>query len=87
MDRILIRGELLGPFQHLYVFQKDRLIEKIGVNMNDLAEVTFALINRYQIKNINLSGGPRVFMEGIERQLRQAGIDNYNLDDLTFKYI
>ena len=87
MDRLLIRGELLGPFQHLYIFQNDKLVEKIGVNMNDLTEITFSLINKYQIKTIHLSGAPRVFMEGIEQQIKQAGIDTYHLNDLTFKYV
>ena len=86
MNTLLIRGEPFGPFQRLYVFKDNEKIESIGVQIEDLDEVAFDLIKRYDIKNINLSGA-RLYMQGIEKQLKEAGITTYSLDDLTFKYV
>lgn len=86
MNTLLIRGEPFGPFQRLYVFKDNEKTESIGVQMKDLDEVAFDLIKRYNIKHINLSGA-RLYMQGIEKQLKEAGITTYSLDDLTFKYV
>lgn len=86
MNSLLIRGEPFGPFQHLYVFENDKRIESIGISIENLEEIAFALIEKYNITHINLSGS-RVYMQGIEQQLKKAGVTTYSTDDLTFKYL
>lgn len=86
MYTLLVRGEPFGPYQRLYVFENETKVESIGVPFEDLNEIAFALIKQYNIKHINLSGA-RVYMEGIEKQLKEAGVVTYSTDDLTFKYV
>lgn len=86
MYTLLIRGEPFELYQFLYVFKDDERIERIGVLMEDLETITFSLIAKYHIKQINLSG-IRSFMEGIEKQIKDAGITTYSIDNLIFKHV
>lgn len=86
MNRLLIRGEMFGQFQYLYVFHGEQMIEKLGVTMDDMQETVFSLIQKHNIKHIDLSGAHR-FMLGIEDQLKRASIETYSLDDISFRYI
>ena len=86
MNRLLVRGEPVGPFQHVYVFQGDKLVDKLGIGIDDLNDVVFSLAKKYNINHIDLSGS-RVYMMGIEEQIKRAGIENYNINDLTFRYV
>ena len=86
MNKLLIRGEVTGPKQYIYVFKDDKRVESIGVDINDLNEIAFACIQKYNITNIDLSGA-RMYMQGIEKSLIESGLTNYNISNLSFKYI
>ena len=88
MYRLIIRGEPVGPFQHIYVFDNsDKLVTSLGVTLDDLEEVVFELIQKYNIKTIDLSGY-KAYMEGIEKNLKETGITTYRLDsDISFRYV
>ena len=87
MKRLLIRGTPTEVFEHLYVFNDgDVLTESIGVKFEDLEETVFALLSKYEINHIDLSGS-RVYIEGIERQIRKAGATTYSINDLSFRYV
>lgn len=86
MHTLLIRGELFSPLQHIYIFENNNMIEKIGIEMDYLEDAVFAAIEKYNIKHINLSGAYQ-FMHGIENKLKHTGVETYSLDDLTFKYV
>ena len=87
MKRLLVRGTPTEVFEHLYVFNdEDVLTESIGVKFEDLEETVFALLAKYEINHIDLSGS-RVYTEGIERQIRKAGATTYSINDLSFRYV
>lgn len=86
MNRIIVRGEPVGPFQYVSVFVDNQRVESLGVKIDDLVDITFALITKYEISHIDLSG-TRGYMQGIEQQLKTAAITTYGLNDLTFKYV
>jgi hypothetical protein len=87
MKRLLIRGTPTEVFEHLYVFNDgDSVTESLGVRFEDLEETVFALLEKYKIKHIDLSGS-RVYTEGIERQIRKAGATTYSINDLSFRYV
>jgi hypothetical protein len=86
MYTLLIRCEVFDPCRRLYVFKDQEKIESIGVSAEDFNEIAFELIHRYDIKHISLSGA-RMYMQGIEEQLKETGITTYSVDDLTFKYV
>ena len=86
MNRLLIRGEPTGPFQHIYVFENDKMVESIGIGIDDLEEIVFALVEKYNIDPIDLSGA-RAYMRGIEDKITKAGLTEYNLSGLSFRYL
>lgn len=86
MDRLLVKGDPVGPFQYLYVFKNDKMIESMGVSYNDLADTAFLLLKKYNLTHIDLSGS-RFYTEGIEKAIKEYSVIDYNKDDLTFRYV
>ena len=86
MDRIIIRGDLIAPFQHLYVYKNGEKIDAIGVLFEDLAETVLSYLQKYKLTQLDLSG-PRVYMEGVEKIIKEAIIKEYNFSDITFRYV
>ena len=86
MNRLIVRGEPVGPFQYISVFVDDQRVDSLGVQFEDLEELVFAYIEKYNIKHIDLSGA-RGYMEGIEEKLKRTAVETYSLDDLTFRYV
>lgn len=86
MNKILVRGEPTGPFQYIYIFQEDQVIEKIGVPFNDIEDIVLDFINKYQINTIHLSGNKN-YMKGIEKKITEVGSVIYGMNDLVFKYV
>ena len=86
MDRLIIRGEPVGPFQHVYAYVNGEKVASIGIGIEDLVEVVFAMLEKYNIDHIDLSGS-RFYMEGIETKIKEAGATLYSNNNLIFKYV
>lgn len=86
MDRIIIRGDLAAPFQHLYVYKNGERIDTIGVLFEDLTETVLSYLQKYELTQLDLSG-PRVYMEGVEKIIKEAIMKKYNFPDITFRYV
>lgn len=87
MDRIIIRGDVTAPYQHLYVYQNGERVDYIGVLFEDLADTVLSCLNKYSLTRIDLSGS-RFYMEGIEQEIKKAIALKYNsFPDITFKYV
>lgn len=87
MDRIIIHGGPVSPVQHVYVYVNGEQVDTMGVQMDNLAEVVFALAEKHNIKAIDLAGS-RFFMEGVERELRESElIKNYSIDFIAIRYV
>ena len=86
MDRMILRGEPTGPFQKISVIVNDKKVESLGVDYDDLLDVVFALVQKYDLKRIDLSGA-KIYMQGIEHQIKEAGMALYSITDLEFCYV
>ena len=86
MNILIVRGEPVVPFQYISLFIDDQRVDSIGVQFEDLEEMVFAFIEKYNIKHIDLSGA-RGYMEGIEEKLKRTAVETYSLDDLTFRFV
>lgn len=86
MDRIIIRGEPTSPFQYIYVYVNGERVERLGVLMENLEDIVFALLKKYNINHIDLSG-PRDYTTGIERILSNPQSIDYEYANITFKYV
>lgn len=86
MDRIIIRGDLTSPYQHLYVYKNGERIDAMGVLFEDLADTVVNCLEKYELTHIDLSGS-RFYMEGIEKIIKEAIVKNYSASNITFKYV
>lgn len=86
MDKLIIRGEMFGPFQYVYIYKNGEKIDSIGVSMENLEEVVFASLKKYGITTIDLSGA-KSFMQGIEKSLREKEITQHSTDKIIFRYV
>ena len=86
MDRIIIRGDLTAPYQHLYVYKNGERVDSIGVLFEDVVDTTLSCLKKYELTNIDLSG-PRSYMTGIEKNIREAIITQYDFPEVTFRYV
>jgi hypothetical protein len=86
MNRLLIRGEPVGPHHYVYIFQEDKMVESYGIKMEDLEEIVFDIIKNYNISLIDLSGA-HSYMEGIQKMLEEKNVLDYQVVDLTFRYV
>jgi hypothetical protein len=86
MDRIIIRSDLTTPYQHLYVYKNGEKVDTIGVLFEDLVETTLTSLEKYELTVVDLSG-PRMYMQGIEKNIKEAIATKYNFPEITFKYV
>lgn len=86
MNRLILRGEPTGPFQKISVIVDNKKVDSLGVHYDDLLEVVFELLQKYNLTHIDLSGA-RIYMEGIERQIKEMGMAIYSMTDLEFRYV
>ena len=86
MDRLIIRGDVTSPYQHLYVYKGGERIDSLGVLFDDLAEVAVRCLKKYELTQIDLSGS-HFYMEGIEREIKKAAAISYSEAEITFKYV
>ena len=86
MNRLLIRGEPVGPHQYIYIFKDDKMVESYGIPMDNLEEIVFDIVKNYDISLIDLSG-TRTYMGGIKKMLEEKGATDYSIKDLMFRYV
>ena len=87
MDRIIIHGSPVSPVQHVYTYVNGEQVDAIGVQMDNLGDIVFALAEKHNIKTIDLAGS-RFFMEGVEREFRESElIKNYSIEFIAIRYV
>ena len=85
-DRIIIRGDVTSPFQHIYVYKNGERVDTIGVQFDDVAETVLSYLEKYELDCIELSGAI-MYMQSIEKIIKEAIITKYNGKDFTFRYV
>ena len=86
MKKILVHSTPVTPTHKIYVLDEGVVIDQIGVKSEDLAETVKLLVDKYDIHIVNLKG-PKVYTEGIEKQIKKANIAHFNNSDIAFKYV
>lgn len=70
----------LQPFelkQTLYVYEDGNKIDVVETTMEDLDNSIFALVEKYQIKEVDFFG-PKQYSKGIKNQIEKKGIEKYS---------
>lgn len=86
MNRIIIRGDISAPYQHLYIYKDGERVDSIGVLFDDLGEMVLTCLNKYKLTQVDLSGS-RLYMEGIEKKIREYAVAKYDNFEINFKYV
>lgn len=85
-DRIIVRGDVSSPFQHIYVYKNGERVDTIGVQLDYVAETVLNYLQKYELDCIELSGAT-VYMQGFEKAIKETAIAQYAGKDFTIKYI
>lgn len=85
-DKIIIRLSPTEPFQRFYVYQEGEKVESLGVKMEDFSTTLVALIKKYNIHSIDISGNHIFSKKIIEEFLSDAPTD-FVVAELTIKYL
>ena len=85
-DRIIVRGDVSSPFQHIYVYKNGERVDTIGVQFDHVAETVLSYLEKYELDYIELSGST-MYMQGFEKAIKETAITQYAGKDFTIKYI
>ena len=85
-DRVIVRGDVASPFQHIYVYKNGERVDAIGVQFEDLAETVLSYLEKYELDCVELSGATN-YMQGIEKIIKEQITTTYSGKDFTFRYV
>ena len=71
MDKIVILASPVAPMQQIFVYQNGEITERIGVSVQDLAEIIYSIIETTGINKVEISGNHNYTL-GIQEELTHA---------------
>ena len=83
---LLIRANPVDLKHRLYIFNGNIMLEAKECTLEELEQMAFSLIKKYNIEQVNL-GGSKAYAEGLQRKLKEAGLMHYNISKLRFKFV
>ena len=85
MTTMIIHGSPVDPYFCIHVVEDTIVKETKETTINNLKDVIFNMITKYDIKHIAFSGH-KSYMKGIQEQL-STGNEWYSLYTLTYEFI
>lgn len=80
---------ILRPFsleQSFYVFEDGNKIDSVELTINEINDVIFNFIDKYDIHQIDLSG-PKQYSKGIAEKIKQGEMTKYNNNSIIINLI
>lgn len=71
ISKIVVWTNPVSPFQKIYVFKEGTLVDQMGIMPNNIVDIIFELVDKYQINDIDFSGTysfGKSFMDEIKKQ-------------------
>ena len=71
ISKIVVWTSPVAPFQKIYVFKEGNLVDQMGIMPNNIVDIIFELVDKYQINDIDFSGTysfGKSFMDEIKKQ-------------------
>lgn len=71
ISKIVVWTSPVAPFQKIYVFKEGTLVDQMGIMPNNIVDIIFELVDKYQINDIDFSGTysfGKSFMDEIQKQ-------------------
>lgn len=86
MKKIVSVLKPFAPKQKLFIYDEDNKVTSFEVEMANLNEVIFNLTQEHNIDTVDLTG-PKSYLKGIVKQLKDTEIKKYNKNSITFNII
>lgn len=80
---------IIKPFalkQNIYVYDEDVELEHVVASMSDMPQMVFALVEKHNVKKLDLVG-PKQFLYGIRKSIKNYDLSAYGLGDLEINII
>lgn len=86
VNKIIVWTNPTAPFQKIYVMKEGVLVDQIGVRIDDVKDVVYALADKYNIFDINFSGAP-TYGEKIAKDIENGQIIHYGKNKITVTFV
>jgi hypothetical protein len=85
-NKIIVWTNPTAPFQKIYVMKDGVLVDQMGIMPNNIVDIVFALVDKYNISSIDFSGA-HSFAENFANELKKDQIARYGHEHLTINFI
>ena len=86
VSKIIVWTSPVAPFQKIYVMKEGVLVDQMGIMPNNIVDIVFSLVDKYEITNIDFSGA-HSFAENFANELKKDQIAHYGHECLNINFI
>jgi hypothetical protein len=85
-NKIIVWTNPTAPFQKIYVMKDGALVDQMGIMPNNIEDIVYALVDKYQITDIDFSGA-KSFAEHFADALKNNQVIRYGEQKLNINFI
>lgn len=86
MNKIIVWTNPTAPFQKIYVMKNNEIVDQLGVMPNNLEDIIYTLVDKYEITDIGFSGA-HSFAERFMSELKKGQTIRYGCERLSIQFI
>lgn len=86
VNKIIVWTSPVAPFQKIYVMKDGVLVDQMGIMPNNIVDIIFSLVDKYDIENIDFSGA-HSFAENFANELKKEQVARYSHERLNINFI
>lgn len=86
VNKIIVWTSPVAPFQKIYVMKDGVLVDQMGIMPNNIVDIIFSLVDKYNIENIDFSGA-HSFAENFANELKKEQVARYGHGRLNINFI
>lgn len=85
-NKIVVIANPTCLFQKIFVSKNDEVIDQFGVTYDDIQDITYALVDKYDITDIFFSG-PMSYVEKIAKDIENNQVIRYGMTKIKVHFI
>lgn len=86
VNKIIVWTSPVAPFQKIYVMKDGVLVDQMGIMPNNIVDILFSLVDKYDIDNIDFSGA-HSFAKNFADELKKEQVARYSHERLNINFI
>lgn len=86
VSKIIVWTNPVAPFQKIYVMKDGILVDQMGIMPNNIVDIIFSLVDKYNIENVDFSGA-HSFAENFANELKKEQVARYSHERLNINFI